>query len=190
MASSSLIITKAKTSSKNIFKVLARPGYLVLAIILGLFILGFVLWSLNIDLLGYIIFQTDLSFLDKFTFFTSVYGGIFTSAESAQALSMIVFSILFGINSAVVVFVLRNRKNEKALHGSTVAGISLAVVGGGCIACGTSILAPVLISIGATGSVTFLNEIGVLLNTVASIFLMWSLYRLGLSVGTIIATNK
>lgn len=187
MASPSLVFLKIKASARNIVKVLLKPQYLFFAIFAGLAVLAVILWSLNIDLLYFIFFQSGISLWDKVTFFTSVYGGIFTSAEDLQAFSMIIFSTLFGINASMVLFVFKNKKQEKAVNGHTAAGLSFAVLGGGCVACGTSIFAPLLVSFGATGAATFLSEIGVFLNLAASAFMLWSLYKLGLSIGSIFA---
>lgn len=186
----SLAVLKGKTSLINILKVLKKPKYLIAGILAGLFILGVILWSLNFDLLKFIIIDSSLPLTEKFSFFTSVYKGIFVSAGRLPALTMIIFAILFAINTACVLFVIRNRDKESALHKSTVAGLGLAIVGGGCIACGTSILAPILIGVGAGGASTFLSEIGVYINLVASIFLVWSIYRLGLNIGTILARQQ
>lgn len=187
---SSLLVLKTKTSLTNVLKVLIRPKYLLVGIFAGLFILGVILWSLNFDLLKFIVFDSNLPLNEKISFFTSVYKGIFVSAGRLPAMTMIIFAVLFAINTACILFVVRNRDKESALHKSTVAGLGLAIVGGGCIACGTSILAPILIGVGAGGASTFLSEIGVYINIIASGFLLWSIYRLGLNIGTIIARQQ
>lgn len=186
----SLLTLKVKTSLTNVIRVLARPKYLIVGVLAGFFILGVILWSLNFDLLKFIVFDSNLPLNEKFSFFTSVYKGIFVSAGRLPALTMIIFAILFAVNTACVLFVLRNRDEESALHKSTVAGLGLAIVGGGCIACGTSVLAPILIGVGAGSASTFLSEIGVYINIIASGFLIWSIYRLGLNIGTILARQQ
>lgn len=186
----SLVFRKIKTSLKNILKILIKPPYFLLAIVAGLIILGVILWSLNLDLLSYVFIESGLPLNEKISFFISVYKGIFVSSGQLPALTMIILSILFGINISSMVFVIKNRKHQKTKYGSTAAGLSLAIIGGGCVACGTSVLTPLLLTLGVGGAVSYLSEIGVYINLLASCFLLWSIYKLGLNAGTIFAHIK
>lgn len=178
---------KIQTAAKNIGKVLLMPAYATTAVVGMFVVMGVILWSLNFDVLRFVLFESGISAYDKFTFFISVYKGIFSAFGNLQALSIIIFSVLFGINIAALSFVLFRQRSRKALTGSSVAGLGAAILGGGCIACGTSILTPVLTSLGVLGATAFTHSLGIILNVVGSVLIIWSLYRLGLLVGTILA---
>ena len=186
----SLAFSKIKISLKNILKILMKPLYFLLAIGVGLIILGVILWSLNLDLLSYVFIESGLPFSEKVSFFISVYKGIFVSSGQLPAVTMILLSILFGINISSMIFVIKNRKHQKKEYGSTATGLSLAIIGGGCVACGTSVLTPLLLTLGAGGVVSYLSEIGVYINLLACCFLIWSIYKLGLNAGTIFASGR
>jgi hypothetical protein len=65
------------------------------------------------------------------------------------------------------------------------AGLIFAVLSGGCVACGTSILAPLLATIGATSTV-FVQDLSNFLNWISIILISYSIYKLS---GVINNTN-
>lgn len=175
---SKLLILKIKISLGAVAKVLIKWQYLLIAIFTYLLAEAMVLWSLNIDLLRYVIIDSGVSLGTKIEFFFGVYRDIFSNYEHLQALSVIIFSVLFGINAAMVVFVLKNRDYKSIPKKSGFGGTVFAIIGGGCLACGTSILYPLLITLGL-GTTVFAQQLGVILSVVGSLFLAYSIYKLG-----------
>ena len=174
----SLFLLKLKISFSSVLEVLLKWQYFIIALVGYLVAEAMVLWSLNVDLVKYILFDSGVSISTKFEFFFSVYRDIFTNYESAQALVIIFFSLLFGINTALVVFVLKNQDYRSIPKKSGFGGLIFAVIGGGCLACGTSILYPLLITLGLSTSIVA-QQIGMVLSIIGSIFLMFSIYKLG-----------
>lgn len=185
----SLFILKLKISLKSVISVLFRWPYLLIAIFASLVAEAMVLWSLNIDLVKYIIFDSGVSIGTKFEFFFSVYRDIFINYEAVQALAIITFSFLFGINSALVVFVLKNQDYKSIPKKSGFGGLVLAIIGGGCLACGTSILYPVLITLGV-GTSVFASQLGLILSAIGSVFLLFSIYKLGGVVSFVLKSRE
>lgn len=181
---------KLNVGLKGVGSVMTSPLYILLAFLVSFLSLGILLWSLNIDLLSYIIFEAPLNVIEKLDFIFDVYGSILTNYESFQATVMALFSVLFGVNIAVLVYVMRGGQKEAIKSKSSVGGLSLAVIGGGCIACGTSIITPLLATLGATSSIAFTNAIGLYLNLIGIAFIAFSLISLGQRAATIQATNK
>ena len=126
----------------------------------------------------YILFGSGISIGLKTEFFFGVYRDIFVNYEAVQALVIIIFSVLFGINSALVIFVLKNQDYRSIPKKSGFGGLVFAVVGGGCLACGTSILYPLLITFGLSTTVVA-QQIGLVLSAVGSLLLLFSIYKLG-----------
>lgn len=177
--------TRLKVSARGLFIVAKKPTYILLTLLISLLTLGVILWSLNIDLLGYILFDSPLNAVEKADFIADIYAGISTNYESLQSMIMVIFSALFGFNIATIIYVFRGGQRQAVKSKSSVAGLSVAVISGGCIACGTSIITPILTTIGATGSAALSREIGLYLNVVGIALTIYSLFSLGQRVATI-----
>lgn len=177
---------RLKVSAKGFLYVFKRPQYVGGAIIGTFIAANLVIWSLNLELAQYVITEASIPISEKLNFFSSSVRDIFTTYESAQAFGIALFSVLFGINIAMLVYVLINSGLRKAAKksGASGAGLVVAVVAGGCIACGTSLLAPIAITLGVTSG-TFLREAAFWLNWISSILILFSIYHLGLMVASI-----
>ena len=64
----------------------------------------------------------------------------------------------------------------------------LAVLASGCAACGTSVLTPLLISVGAGGSLALSREIGIAISYLSLTLVVYSIYSLGGVVANTLAT--
>lgn len=189
MSKVSLLKIKLKISTKSVAKVLIKPGYLAAAITGSLLASAFILWSLNISLVKYIIVDAPINIWQKFDFFIDVYKGIYTTYETIQGTGIVIFSVLFGINLALLIFVLRNRGFQAVPKKSGAGGFALAILGGGCIACGTSIIAPVLATLGAT-STPLLRNLSTIFLWFGSILIIYSIYKLGAVISYVLAQEE
>jgi hypothetical protein len=169
---------KLRISLGSALRVFRRPAYIALAITATLFASGSILWSLNLDLLRYIIFEAPLSVLGKIDFFLNVYKDIYTDFSSGSSSLLVAFSIIFGINLALLVFVFKHRGLRAIPKKSGTGGFVLALIGGGCIACGTSVIAPLLATFGATTTL-YTRDLATSLNLIGSLLIMYSIYKLG-----------
>ncbi len=175
---------KVKASLKGLYYVLKQPKYLIGAIVLGFFMSGFIIWSLNFDLVKYIVFDAPITFFDKVRFFWDVQTGIYTAYTSTQATGIILFGTLFGINTALIIKVIKLGAFKNIPKKSGGAGLILALLSGGCVACGTSILAPLLATLGATSS-AFTSELSNYFNWFGIILITYSIYKLGGVINTV-----
>ncbi len=189
MSKQKLWLLKLKISLKSAAKVFTRPSYILLAVFGSLLVSGLILWSLNLDLVRYIIFEAPTSGSQKFGFFYDTYKSIYTSYDSVQDTGIVVFSVLFGINLALIVFVLKHRGFQAIPKKSGFGSFALAIVGGGCIACGTSIIAPLFATLGAT-SASFVRDLGAIFNWLGSLLIIYSIYKLGAVVSYVLAVNE
>lgn len=176
---------RLRVAMKGLFVVLKQPVYLIIAAAITSFTLGIVLWSLNLDLLRYILFEAPLGLFDKFDFVIEIYGGILTNYGSFQAMIMVLFSVLFGINAAMLLFVVKSGHRDAVRSKSSVGGLFAAIIGGGCIACGTSIITPIVASFGATATVGLNNAIGTVVNLIGILLICYSLVGLGQRAATL-----
>lgn len=169
---------RLKVSLRAISKVLRQPGYIAVAVLGMLIASGFILWSLNLDLLQYVWFQTTLPVIDKLDFFISVYKDLYGTYNSIEGTGIVLFSVLFGVNMSLLIFVIKHHGFAKVPKKSGIGGFALAIVGGGCVACGTSLLAPVLATVGATSS-AFVRELAIVFNWLGVVLISYSIYKLG-----------
>ncbi len=121
--------------------------------------------------------------------FWGTYKDIFTTYEGPQALGIVIFSILFGINLAILVYALKRQGLKNIPKKSGFGGMILAIVSGGCVACGTSLLAPLLATFGAVSS-SFLQDLSLYINWVGSLLMIYSIYKLGLLAGYVRAKEE
>lgn len=142
---------------------------------------GLVIWSLNLDLIIYIFFEAPLSLFGKIEFFFDGYKSLFSNFDSLLSVSIVVFSFLFGLNIALLVYVLRHVGVKSIPKKSGGIAFIFAILGGGCVACGTSLLTPVLISLGVFGG-AFLRDLGAIFNILGSFLLVYSIYQLSIAV--------
>lgn len=172
---------KTRITLQAITHVLRLPRYIVLAATSTLLMAGLIIWSLNLDLLRYILFEAPLTAYDKFEFFAYGYQSLFTTYNSALSLGIIVFTLLFGINIAMLTFAIRREGLASIPKKSGGGAFIFAILGGGCIACGTSLLAPLVASAGAA-SAPLLRDLGAIFNWLGSLLLIYSIYKLSLIV--------
>jgi hypothetical protein len=153
---------RLKVMAGGLRAVFSYPIYLVLAFASMLLALGIALWALNADLLRFVLFESGVSGYMKVEFFFGVYQSLFSEIDSLMSVVLVTFGVLFGINLSLLVFVLKRKfAQQKSLKGggASLPGLILATIGGGCAACGTSILAPLFATFGIT-SVGLIRNIG------------------------------
>lgn len=172
------ISVRLKNSAHGIIKVLKRPHYILLAGLVAFLASGLVIWSLNFELVRYIIIDAPISVFEKIRFFWDVQTGIYSAYENMQASGIILFGLLFGLNTALLVYTIRSGSIKKIPKKSGGASVVFAALGGGCVACGTSILAPLLATLGATTS-TFVTSLSHVLIWISILLISYSMYKLG-----------
>lgn len=180
---------RIKVSLYGVANVLAQPLYVILALSTMLVTSALLLWSLNLGLLRYVVFEAPIGLGQKIDFFFSVFRDLYTTYSGLVGTGIVVFSLLFGVNTAVLVYVIRGQGIKKVPKKSSTLGLVFAVIGGGCVACGTSIITPLLATVGA-GSASLLGDISAVLNWLGAVLVLYSIYKLGLVAKTIQTQNS
>lgn len=172
---------RLKVAKNAILHVLSKPAYLCISASLALLVSGVILWSLNFSVLGYVLFDSNSTILEKLTFAASVYQLFFGLVDGVQSIGIIIFSVLFGVNIALLLYAIKDQGARNVPKKSNGAALGLAVLSGGCIACGTSILGPLLLTAGSASSL-FLQEVVALTVWLGSIFTLYSIYKLAVII--------
>jgi 4-hydroxybenzoate polyprenyltransferase len=124
-----------------------------------------------------------LSTQQKIEFFTYGYRSLFTSFDNLLSVSVISLAVLFGVNIAVLTYSLRRKTASARATGTSGIAATLGILSSGCAACGTSLLGPLLATLGAT-SITAVHNIGTAFNLIGSALLLYSIYKLALQTPT------
>ncbi len=176
-----------KVTWRSLVTVFSSPQYVVLALAVSVLFLGVLIWALNLQLLGYVFAQPTLTLWQKLAFVGQGYIGYLSGAGEPLALSGLVFVALAGINTAMLVWVLR-RQAAAAGSGARRSGIAsvAALLGSGCAACGTGILAPIVA--GATAGATVFSPVKFLL--VSALGTAFNVLGIGLMLYSIAGLSK
>lgn len=173
---------KAVKTYYVIKQILRRRLYFLYFLLFWFIAITVFLWLININLLVYILTTPVLRLMEKLDFIFDAYINFF-KLDNPVSLSRAVFSLLLAINLTMIVFLWRAGKQRPNLMKSN-SGALLVIVGSSCVACGTSIIAPLVTAVAGTGSylsaerfaATQLIATGA--NVLGIIFALWSINSL------------
>lgn len=95
--------------------------------------------------------------------------------------AIVIMSFLFGYVIAASIYIgIRKRKKSSKSGG---LGLIFGIISGGCAACGTSILAPLLTTIGITTTSAALS-FALVLNVIGILILLYSAYKVSIVLST------
>lgn len=142
-------------------------SYSLIAITIAACIFVFATWLPNLGLVWQIVVSQSVPLLYKFEILASLVGSIATNFTIFSAVYMSAIAVLFGMNAAMIVYYMKQRRSTATRTGAAgLGGLLSGFVGIGCAACGTFVLGPVLSFIGAAGLIAVLpfagQEFGVL----------------------------
>lgn len=166
-------------------KAFKRPAYLTLALMVSGTIFALTVWLPNLRLIIEIMGHPSVSLAQKIELPLSLLGSIATNFTTLSALSTVLIAILFGMNVAMLVYLVRSR--AALLHKSGAAtgtlGLLSGIFGIGCAACGSLIVTSVLSLLGAGGALAYLPLRGAEFGLIGVALLLWSTYALSKRIG-------
>jgi hypothetical protein len=109
--------------------------------------------------------------LGLYPLFGTLYGPL-------TSVGLLVVAALTGVNVAMLTYHVREHGLSRGAGGGSAVGVALGVLGAGCAACGSAVLAGVLSLVGATGLLTALPLEGLEFTFLALVALVLSLYWL------------
>jgi hypothetical protein len=139
-------------------QVFAHASYLALAgaLATGAFLLA--VWFPNLGLIGEVFSASNAPLAAKLGIALSLLGGIGTNFSLLSAGYTIAIAIFFGVNGAMIVYLLKQK--HVAAAGQNIAvgsgGVASGVLGIGCAACGSLILSAAFPSLAAAGALAVL----------------------------------
>lgn len=139
-------------------QVFARSSYIALASALSVVAFLLAVWFPNLGLIGEVFSGSNAPLAAKLGVALSLLGGIGTNFSLLSAGYTIAIAVLFGITTAMIVYLLTQR--QVAAAGQNIAigsgGVASGVLGIGCAACGSLILGAGVPFLGAAGALAVL----------------------------------
>ena len=167
-------------SAKGVFFVLQKPKYFILAIIFSFLLSLIIYFSINFNFYGPLLFSSmglSATFFVLGTMTQTMAQSYFTDSIGIM---LLIISLLQGMAISLLVYNIKlNRQfNTKVIAGSGFATIA-AVIGLGCVPCGTSLLVPIMTIIFASSAPALLNTANLIVLILASFLSIYSLYKIG-----------
>lgn len=162
-------------------QVFRNPAYITIAGTLAVAAFLFSIWFPNLGLIGEVLQTSSASVGTKVNFLASLVGGITTNFSVLSAGYIVLISSLFGVNVAMIIYYLRQKRAFVSKRELTVGagGIASGVLGIGCAACGSFLLSSTLSLASASGAVALLPLKGGEFRIVSIALLSTSLYLIG-----------
>ncbi len=160
--------------------VLSMTRYFFIAIFSGFILLGLLTWLFSFEALLYVLSVPFLSVYEKLSYFFSGYANSFLYFfRDPIVFTRDIFVVLAAINIALFVFIKRsNQHDQQKMRGGT-SGLLVGLVASGCITCGTSIIAPLFASVGATATASASQSIGAIGNVLGIMLTLYSVHGFG-----------
>jgi len=152
----------------TISKVISNLPYILLGVFVSFVAFTFSVFLPNFPLVWDVLFTFTNPISERVSLIFSLYGGIQTNFTFVSATYTILIAILLGINTALMVYLIRQRQKASVAGVATVGvgGLVSGLFGVGCAACGTFILSSLLGLFGASWVLTKLpfggEEFGIL----------------------------
>ena len=149
-------------------QVFSRPLYVVIAGVLAILTFLLAVWFPNFGLIGEVFTGSDTPLAAKLGIALSLLGGIGTNFSLLSAGYTIAIAVLFGLTAAMIAYLLKQRRVGAAGQNIALGSGALAsgVLGVGCAACGSLILAAAVPSLGVAAALAMLplngEEFGIL----------------------------
>jgi len=161
------LIVDIKLTAHVVWNVIFLTPRRYLFLLLFAVILFTLQWLFNIDQLIDIVFgDNPLSFAERLSFLYDGFINIFKFADNYVPVSMILIAFM---QAATIVLVLSFKTNRKQTNKQSLS-MGLSLLGVGCVACGGSILTPLLAVVAANVSIGLVESISILLLGVGMVF--------------------
>lgn len=163
--------------ARTIRLVLSIPAYAALAgLITGLALTGFVVTQ-NLELVVFTL-TGGLPLPNRLTILLALYPFLGTTYSGLTGVAVLVVAGLVGVDLALVAFYVREHRLAVPESSGSAVGITLGLLGAGCAACGSTILAGIFSLLGATSLLALLPFEGLEFSGLAGLALLLSMFWL------------
>ena len=162
--------------------VLSLPAYGALAVVTAIAALSTFVLTQNPGFVSAVVLFGSADAVTRLQALLGLYP-LFGSAYSIPvAAVLLLVSVLVGVNLAMVAYHIREHDLGAREGAGSAAGVLLGIVGAGCAACGSAVLAGVLTLVGAGGLLTLLPFHGLEFALLALVAVLLSTYWLAMGM--------
>ncbi len=162
-----------------------QTKYLYLATALFVAILFLLQWLFSLDQLEFL-WSSSLSVVEKIDFLIDGFLNIFKFADDIVPVSLILISAMQALAISLLVVLSKELKQiKKTKIKSQASSFTLGLVGAGCVACGGSMLTPILGIIASSVSITLAERIGDILLMFAMVLSYRALSKISYQVAAL-----
>ncbi|PSQ42611.1 hypothetical protein BRD07_03275 [Halobacteriales archaeon QS_9_68_42] len=155
--------------------VLSVPTYAAVALLASGVGLSLFVFSLNLPLVELALMGT-LPTSARFTILANLYPFVGSAFDPIQGGLLVAVAVLFGVDTAMVTYHLREHGVSLSGGGGSALGAVLGALGAGCAACGSVLLIGVLSLFGVSASLLFLPLDGLEFALLALVALLLSMF--------------
>ncbi len=158
-------------------EVFGKFSYVLIALIGGLAAFTFAVWLPNFSLIANTLGNLSVPLAIKAQLLTGLFESITTNFSAFSASYTIAIAILFGVDLAMIVYLVkRTHALGRGEMTASAGGIISGVFGVGCAACGSFLATSILSLVGAGGAVALLPLKGGEFGILSIILLVSSIY--------------
>ncbi|MCX2818195.1 hypothetical protein EGH25_02365 [Haladaptatus sp. F3-133] len=168
----------ARLVARTVRLVNSSPAYAALSAVTGFVGLNLFVVSQNINLFINVVVSGTLALDARLAVLFGLYPFVGTAFTATEGVVLLVVAAFFGVNLSMLTYQLRENRVSLREGSGSAAGMALGVLGAGCAACGTAVLAGILSLFGAAGVLTLLPFNGLEFSLVALVLLALSVYWL------------
>lgn len=136
----------------TIAKILRRPKYFLVVILIALSMIAFAAWLPNLHLITKTMISTTMSLWEKTNLLTAFLGSLQTNFTPLSRTLTVISATLTGIQISLLIYYLRQSARIQTQMGVSFAGVAASLLGVGCASCG-SVLLTSLIGFGSATAV-------------------------------------
>jgi len=140
------------------------------------------LWLLNLGYLTYLVRHSNVDFLDKVISFFNIKILVLTRLMPLEFVVVVAIAFLTGINIAMAVYLMRRNLLVRGTRRLVGVGAITALLGVGCLSCGTSLLAAIIGVVASTTLLGLLPLHGLEFSFFAILILLFSIWQLARKV--------
>lgn len=156
--------------------VLSVPAYAVLAVVAGFVGLNALVISQNMALFLDTVVTGNLPLGARLGILKGLYPFVSPSYPFAMSTFIVAVAGLFGVNLSMLAYHFKENGVSVREGSGSAVGLFLGVLGAGCAACGTAVLAGILSVFGVVGGLAFLPFDGIEFSVLAALTLLVSVY--------------
>jgi len=172
-------------------QVFARYSYIALASALAIVAFLLAVWLPNLGLIGEVFLGSSIPLTTKLGIALSLLRGIATNFNLLSAGYTVAIAVLFGINAAMIVYSLKQKRAAAAGRNIAIGsgGVASGVLGIGCAACGSLISAAAFSAVGGASVLSMLPLEGEELGILGVVLLLVSLLLMSRTIAEPVACS-